>query len=109
MAGALKQVRVNNGVRGESTPHWACCACSRRMPRHALTAAEAVFRSHDPAALPRWTARWRRKPIRTSKAASSRPAAALLSSSGRPQADRLNGIAIMRARGDIEARSTLGI
>jgi urea transport system permease protein len=108
-AGALKQVRVNNAVRGAID---AALGALRLFSPDALTrlqAAEAVFLSRDPAAMP---ALRRALAKETDPAVKRRmeqaQAAALLASSDANDTDRLAAISILKARGDIEARSTLG-
>ena len=58
---------------------------------------------------PRWIARWRRKPIPGVQTPIEQArAAAMLASPDATEADRLDAVATSCARGDIEARSTLG-
>jgi urea transport system permease protein len=74
-----------------------------------LTAAEAVFRSRDPAALPALTRALAKETDPTVKRRLEQArAAAILSSTDASETDRLDAVSVMRARGDIEARSTLG-
>lgn len=108
-AGALKPVRVNNGVREAIDAARGVLRLFAPDASTRLTAAEAVFRARDPAALPaldRALAKEADPDVKTRLEQAH--AAAVLSSSDTSDADRLNAIAIMRTRGDIEARSTLG-
>jgi urea transport system permease protein len=108
-AGALKPVRVNNGVREAVNAALGVLRLFSPDASTRLTAAEAVFRARDPAALPaldRALAKETDPDVKTRLEQAH--AAAVLSSSDTSDADRLNAISIMRARGDIEARSTLG-
>ena len=108
-ATALKPVRVNNAVRGAieaamgALRLFAPDAASRR------TAAEAVFRSRDPAALPALErALVAEKDPSVKQRMEQARAAALLFLPAAAEADRLAAVATLRYRGDIEARSTLG-
>ena len=106
--GGLKQVRVNNSVRGAIDAAlgvlrlFAPDAAARRE------AAEAVFKSHDPAALPALE-----KVLATETNAGAKlkmeqaRAAAVLASPDSAEADRVAAVAVLRLRGDIEARGFL--
>jgi urea transport system permease protein len=73
-----------------------------------LQAAEAVFQSHDPAALPNLTKALAKETDPSVKQRMEQAqAAALLYSPGGSEQDRLSAVAVLKARGDIEARSTL--
>ncbi len=86
----------------------AACGCCHRMPRSRLEAAETVFHSHDPAALP---ALDRALAHETDAAVKLRMqqahAAALLSADGSSETDRLQAVEVLRQRGDIDSRSLL--
>ncbi len=108
MASALKPVRVNNAVRRAidaalgSLRLFAADAATRK------TAAEAVFTSRDPAAIPALDrALAKESDPQARRVMQQARAAALLSSSDASEADRLDAVAVMRDRGDIEARSLL--
>lgn len=108
-AGALKPVRVNNAVRGAIDAALGALRLFSPNSATRLAAAEAVFRSRDPAAMP---ALDRAVAKETDPAVKQRieqaRAAALLASPDASEVDRLDAVATIRARGDIEARSTLG-
>jgi urea transport system permease protein len=105
----LTPVRVNNAVRRAVDA--ALGSLNLFSPDAAVRghAAEDVFRSRDPAALPALD-----RALAAEKDASVRTvmeqarAAALLASPEASEADRLAAIATIRARGDIEATSLLG-
>ena len=108
-AGALKPVRVNNAVRGEIDAALGVLGLFAPDQSARLTAAEAVFRSRDPAALPalgRALAHETNPAVKT-KLEQAR-AAALLFVPETDEAARLAAIETLRQRGDIEARSLLG-
>jgi urea transport system permease protein len=108
-ANALKPVRVNNAVRGAIDAALGALRLFSPDAPTRLTAAEAVFRSRDPAALPALNrALATETDVSVKRRLQQARAAALLSSPDATEADRLASVAIMRDRGDIEARSTLG-
>ncbi len=108
-AGAMKVVRVNNAVRRAVEAAlgglrlFAADSATRRA------AAEAVFTSRDPAALPALNqalARETDSGVRT--ALEQARAAAVLSSADSSAPDRIAAIAVLKARGDLAAQSMLG-
>ena len=108
MASGLKQVRMNNPVRGTVE---AALGSLRLFSADSTTrgaAAEAVFHSHDPAALP---ALERAIAHETDAGVKQRleqaRAAATLFAPDATQADRLAAIAVLRARGDVDSRGLL--
>jgi urea transport system permease protein len=107
--GALKQVRVNNAVRGAIDAALGVLRLFAPDASIRLAAAEAVFLARDPAALPALDGALAKEtdPAVKRRIEQAR-AAAVLSSSETSDADRLDAIATLRARGDLEARSTLG-
>jgi urea transport system permease protein len=108
-ASALKQVRVNNAVRGAIDAALGALRLFAPDASTRLAAAEAVFRARDATALPALDRAMAKEtdPAVRRRIAQAR-AAAVLSSPDRSDADRLASIEVMRARGDLEARSTLG-
>jgi urea transport system permease protein len=107
-ASAVRQVRLNNAVRSAIE---AALGSLRLFAPDAATrvaAAEAVFKSHDPAALPSLN---RALAVETDPAVKTRMeqarAAALLFSPDAAEADRQAAVSVLRARGDIDARSML--
>ena len=107
--GALKPVRVNNAVRGAIDAALGVLRLFSPDASTRLDAAEAVFLSRDPAALPALDKALAKETDATVKRRIEQArAAAVLALSGTGDADRLAAIEVLRARGDLEARSTLG-
>ena len=108
MASGLKQVRMNNPVRGAIEAALGSLRLFAPDAATRLTAAEAVFHSHDPAALP---ALERALPHETDATVKLRlqqaQAAAILSDANSKESDRLAAIAVLRGRGDMDSRSLL--
>ena len=103
-----RQVRLNNAVR--SAIDGALGGLRLFSPDRStrLAAAEAVFRSRDPAALPALDRAIAREAEGSVKARMEQArAAAVMFAVDVSEADRLAAVATLRARGDIEARSTL--
>ena len=108
MASGLKPVRVNNAVRGAVD---AALGSLRLIAPDAATrvaAAEAVFHSHDPAALPALDRALAREADPGAKRRMEQArAAALLFAESTGDADRVAAVDVLRARGDIDSRSLL--
>jgi urea transport system permease protein len=108
-AGALKPVRVNNAVRSAIDAALGVLRLFASDPATRLAAAEAVFVSRDPAALPALDkALASETDAGVKRRIEQARAAAVLASPDAGDAERLAAIEILRARGDLEARSTLG-
>jgi urea transport system permease protein len=108
-AGALKPVRVNNAVRSAIDAALGVLHLFAPDASTRLAAAEAVFVARDPAALPALDKALAKETDATVKRRIEQArAAAVLASSDTSDADRLAAIEVLRARGDLEARSTLG-
>jgi urea transport system permease protein len=108
-AGALRQVRVNNAVRGAIDAALGALRLFSPNASDRMDAAEAVFRSRDPAALPALErALAKETDAGVKRRIEQARAAALFYSPDATEADRLSAVSVMRARGDIEARSILG-
>ena len=108
MASGLKPVRVNNAVRGEVEAALGSLRLFAPDAATRLTAAEAVFRSHDPAALPALDRALARESDAGVKLRMEQArAAALLFADGSSEADRLAAIEVLRQRGDSDSRSLL--
>ncbi len=108
-ASALKQVRINNAVRGAIDSTLGVLRLFAPDPASRLAAAEAVFRSRDPVSLPALDRAIAKEPDTRVKARMEQArAAAILFTPDSPEPARLDAVATMRARGDIEARSLLG-
>ena len=108
MASGLKQVRMNNPVRGDVDAALGSLSLMSPDPSARMTAAEAVFHSHDPAALPALDKAIAKE---TDPAVKQRldqaHAAALLFSTNATDRDRLAAVAVIRARGDMDSRGLL--
>jgi urea transport system permease protein len=108
MASGLKQVRMNNPVRGGVEAALGSLRLLSSDPSARMAAAEAVFHSHDPAALPVLDKALAKE---TDPAVKQRMqqahAAALLFSTDATEKDRLAAVAIIRARGDLDSRGLL--
>jgi urea transport system permease protein len=108
MASGLKAVRVNNAVRGAMDAALGSLRLFSPDAAVRLTAAEAVFKSHDPAALPaleRAIAKESDKTVR--QRMEQARAAALLASADADEQERLDAVALLGARADIDSRSLL--
>jgi len=108
MASGLKPVRVNNAVRNAIDAALGSLRLFASSPAVRLDAAEAVFKSHDPAALPSLAKALAKETDPAVKLRMEQArAAALLSSADAGEADRLAAVAVLRARGDNDSRSLL--
>jgi urea transport system permease protein len=108
MASDVKPVRINNSVRGAVEAALGSLRLFAPDPPTRIDAAEAVFHSHEPAALPaldRALAREDNPAVR--ERLEQARAAAMLSSPDTSEPDRLAAINVLRARGDIDSRSLL--
>jgi urea transport system permease protein len=108
MASGVKQVRMNNPVRGEVEAALGSLRLLSADPAARLDAAEAVFHSHDPAALPALAKALTKEtdPAIKQRMEQAR-AAALLFSDDAKEVDRLAAVATIRARGDLDSRALL--
>ncbi len=108
MASGLKPVRMNNPVRGAVEAALGSLRLFAPDAATRLTAAEAVFHSHDPAALPALDrALAREGDAGVQRRLEQARAAAMLFAADIGEADRLAAVAVLRARGDIDSRSLL--
>jgi urea transport system permease protein len=108
MASGLKQVRMNNPVRGALEAALGSLKLQSPDAAARMAAAEAVFHSHDPAALPDLDKALARETDPAVKQHLEQAhAAALLFFAGAPEKDRLAAVAIIRARGDLASRALL--
>jgi len=107
--GSVKAVRLNNAVRRAIE---ASLGALRLFAPDAPTrraAAEAVFTSRDPAALPALAqALAKESDAGVQRAMREAQAAAVLSSSDSSEGDRIAAVAVLRTRGDLAAQSMLG-
>ena len=103
-----KPVRLNNAVRGAIDAAMGSLQLFDTNPSTRLQAAEAVFNSHDPAALPALDRALAKETDPSVKRRMEQArAAAILSSDNTSQDTRLAAVAVLRARGDQDARSLL--
>jgi urea transport system permease protein len=103
-----KPVRLNNAIRGAIDAALGSLRLFDPDPAVRLQAAEAVFKSHDAAALPglqRALARETDPAVR--QRLEQARAAVILSNPDSPQPERLAAIDVLRARGDMDARNIL--
>jgi urea transport system permease protein len=108
MSSGLKPVRVNNAVRAELEAALGSLRLFAPNPATRLDAAEAVFHSHDPAALPALQrALSREADAGVKRRMEQARAAALLFADHISDSDRLAAIEVLRKRGDIGSRSLL--
>ena len=107
-AGGLRPVRVNNAVRRAVDAAMGGLRLFAPEAAVRATAAAAVFKSRDAAALPaldRAIAQERDTGVRATMQQAR--AAALLATADAPEAEKLAAVATLRARGDLDARSML--
>ena len=103
-----KPIRLNNAVRGAVAAAMGSLELFAPDPATRARAAEAVFHSHDAAALPALD-----RALATERDAGAREtmlqarAAAILSSPASDTAAKLAAIPVVRARGDLDGRSLL--
>ncbi|HST74738.1 MAG TPA: urea ABC transporter permease subunit UrtB [Acetobacteraceae bacterium] len=107
-ASALKPVRVNNAVRRSIDAALGSLRLFAPGAATRATAAEAVFKSRDAAALPALDrALARETDAGALRAMRQARAAAILSSPDASEADRLAAVGVIAQRADLEARSLL--
>jgi urea transport system permease protein len=108
MASGVKPVRMNNPVRGEVEAALGSLQLLLGDSNARFAAAEAVFHSHDPAALPALTKAIAKEtdPAVKQRMEQAR-AAALLFSDNATEQDRVAAVATIRARGDLDSRALL--
>jgi urea transport system permease protein len=108
MASGVKQVRMNNPVRGVVDAAMGSLQLFASDPAQRMIAAEAVFHSHDPAALPALEKAIAKETDASIKARMEQAhAAATLFSVDAKDADRLAAVDVIRARGDLDSRALL--
>ena len=107
-AGSVKVIRINNAVRGAIDAALGSLRLFSADSGARMDAAEAVFKSHDPAAIPALERAMAAETVASVKQRMQQArAAAQLFTPDTPEADRLAAVAALRARGDIDARSLL--
>ncbi len=108
MSSGLKKVRTSLVVSGAINAALGTLRLFSTDPASRLAAAEAVFNSHDPAALENLDKAIAREPDPGVKQQMQQArAAALLFSEDASVKDRLAAVAVLRARGDLKARGIL--
>ena len=108
MASGLKQVRMNNPVRGAVDAAMGSLQLFAPDPALRMNAAEAVFHSHDPAALPALDKAIAKETDAGVKVRMEQArAAATLFSDDAKETDRLAAVQVIRARGDLDSRALL--
>jgi urea transport system permease protein len=105
---SVKTVRVNNGIRSAMDAALGSLQLMAPDAATRMTAAEAVFHSHQPDALPALArALAQEKDPDVKLVMQQAQAAALLSSTDASEADRLAAVKVIAARGDQDSRSLL--
>jgi urea transport system permease protein len=107
--GALKKVRVNNGLRSAIDAAMGSMTLASPDPAKRVAGADAVFKSHDPKDLPAVEAALaKEKDARAAKAFQQARAAILVTSADAPEADRLAAVGVLKERGDQDALGLIG-
>ena len=108
MASGLRLVRMNNAVRGAIDAALGTLRLLSPDRGTRLAAAEAVFRSHDPAALPALDRAIANEADAGVKLRMEQArAASVLSSTDAGETDRLAAISVLASRADIDSRSLM--
>ena len=108
MASGLKQVRLNNNVRVAIDAALGSLRLFAADPATRIDAADAVFHSRDPAALPALDRAIAKETDPSVKRAMMHArAAVILSSPNSSEADRVAAVGVVAGRGDLDARSLL--
>jgi urea transport system permease protein len=104
----VKPVRLNNSVRGAIDAALGSLRLFDRDASVRSAAAEAVFQSHDPAAIPALDRALAKETDASVKRRMEQArAASVLSDPGAAQDARMAAVSVMRARGDQDSRSLL--
>jgi urea transport system permease protein len=104
----LKKVRVNNALRSAIDAALGSMTLIAADPEKRIAAAEAVFKSRDTRALANVNAALAKETNpRAAEALRQARAAILLGSADASEADRLDAVAVLKARGDQDAQSML--
>jgi urea transport system permease protein len=106
--GGLKPVRINNKVRSTIEAALGSLTLLAADPLRRMEAAEAVFKSREPSALPSLEAALAKETVSSAKATMAQARAAiLLLKQDAPEADRLDAVRLLRERGDQDTLSLL--
>ncbi len=104
----VKKIRMNNAVRRAVEAAEGGLQLFAADPATRRAAAETLFKSHDTAALSALTrARAKERDPSVAEAMAEAEAAAIVMSPDAPEAARLHAVAVIRARGDLEASALL--
>lgn len=104
----LKKIRMNNTVRRAVDAAEGARQLFAAAPASRRAAAEALFKSRDPATLPALSRALEKEHSPSVRLAMEQAqAAAILMSADAPAAERLHAIAVIRARGDLDASALL--
>lgn len=106
-AGGLRPLRLNNRVRRAIEAAVGALSLSNAEPRVRLAAAERVFRSRDPEAIPALDAQLARETDARIRRAMETARAAAILASDRAEPEKVAAIGIIAARGDLDARGLL--
>jgi urea transport system permease protein len=103
----LTQIRVNNRVRRAMEAAMGSLALLDADPRARQEAANRVFRARDPEAIPALDVALARETVPAIRRAMELARAAAVIASVRPDEDKIAAIAVVKARGDLDARGLL--
>src|SRR5262245_31809017 len=104
----LEEVRVNNRIRNIIAATLGSLTLLSPDPNRRFDAAQAVFRSRDPNALPTLEQAIAKETVtRIKRALSEARAAVILYTEASAEADKIDAVAVIRDRGDNEALSML--
>jgi urea transport system permease protein len=106
-AAQLRAPRLNNRVRRAIDAAIGALSLSSLDPRVRLAAAERVFRSRDPEAIPALDAQLAREGDARIRSAMEVARAAAVLASARPDEEKLAAIGVISRRSDLEARGLL--
>ena len=109
-ASAFKKVRINNALRSAIAAAIGALTLGNPDPEKRLEAARAVFKSHDPKALPGLEAQLAKETDPRVALALREARAAIIALSADASADdKIAAIAILRDRGDQDAQNLLDV
>ena len=104
----VKTVRLNNKIRGSINASLGALTLLSSNPAVRLSAAEAVFKSHDASALPALDAALAKETDPAIKRTLTQArAAVILSQGGASEEEQLDAVSVIRSRGDRDALGLL--
>ncbi|WP_291295012.1 urea ABC transporter permease subunit UrtB [Elioraea sp.] len=106
-AGGLRPLRLNNRVRRAIDAAVGALSLSNADPRVRLAAAERVFRSRDPEAIPALDSQLARETDARIRRAMEAARAAAILASDRAEPEKVAAVSVIAARGDLDARGLL--